>query len=233
MRKSVKIKGKKKSKGQTKIWVISGIVVAMVLCSSVVVVKALIREDEGSRRRVIQTVKLLKPPPPPKVEKLPEPEVKDEVIEEPVPEDMPEEIKDSSQDEQVGQDLALDADGVAGADGFGLMAKKGGRDAHTIGGGGSLKQKYAWYTRIVQEELHRELQKNLEKNGGIPKGRLIVTIKIDLDDTGKIVGFKIIKPSGNSKMDEVLAETLELVSISQPPPEDMPRSLKVNVSSQG
>ncbi|MEQ8663662.1 MAG: TonB-dependent receptor, partial [Gammaproteobacteria bacterium] len=85
------------------------------------------------------------PPPPPQVEEPPPPEMEEVEVPEPEPEPI---ADDAPADEPLpGDDLGLDADGVAGADGFGLKARKGGRAL--IGGGDRNK----WYAGVIQTDL--------------------------------------------------------------------------------
>ena len=74
------------------------------------------------------------PPPPPPEEKVD--------LAEPEPEPQP------SNDPPPGEQLGLDAEGAAGADGFGLAARPGGRDL--LASGGSA---YAWYAGLLKSEI--------------------------------------------------------------------------------
>lgn len=190
--------------------------------------------DEGQkRRRQIQMVRLLKPPPPPKIkQKPPEPEVKKEEIIEPEEEPPPEQTEDRSQDDTpAGDDLGLDSEGGSGSDGFGLVGKKGGRPL--IGGGRgyeSLLRKYAWYTRIIEEEI----SKRLARNGGLPSGRLETLVNIVLDEEGSIVNYRIYGSSGDQQMDDAVMLALEQTRmISEPPPEGMPRAVRIKITAPG
>ena len=183
-------------------------------------------------------VTLMKPPPPPKIkEKPPEPEVekKEEIIEPEQQEPEPEPMEDQANDEPPpGNELGLDADGAGGSDGFGLKAKKGGRSL--IGGkysDSSLMRRYAWYTRIIQEELRKRINKYMEGNGGVPDGNLKAIVQISLDKEGNVLDFLIEGSSGNDHMDEALKKTLALAKISEPPPQGMPKTLKLKISSKG
>jgi TonB family protein len=219
-------------------WLASAAIALVFIGLGVFVVRVLITDDGHKRKRQIQTVTLLKPPPPPKVkEKPPEPEIKkkEEVIEEKV-EEPPEETPDQAESDEPppGEDLGLDADGGAGSDGFGLRAKKGARGL--IGGGlgdGALLRKYGWYTKMLQDEVRRELQRILDRNGGIPGGKLYTTVRIVLDRQGRILKHKIIGSSGNHAMDNAVQEALRGTSLQEPPPEGMPKAIRLKISSQG
>ena len=229
----------KKKRGKTRVVAGAAAVclVLLMVAGAGLAVKYLLKDDKQRRQRRIQMVTVVKPPPPPKIkEKPPEPEIKKEEIIEPQPEEKPpEQADDQSQDDTPpGEDLALDADGTAGSDGFGLLGKKGGRAL--IGGSASdasMMRRYAWYTRIIQEELRKRMNRHMEANGGIPDGNLKAQIQITLDDLGKIVAFDISRPSGNPKMDDAVVSALKLATISEPPPKGMPRIINLKISAKG
>jgi TonB family protein len=227
---------KKKRNPKVLIWLFSTIIILMLVSGGFFVIKLLISDDGSKRKRQIQMVTLLKPPPPPEIEEEPpEPEIKEEEILEPEPEETHNEISDEAEgDQEAGDELGLDAEGVAGSDGFGLIAKKGG--AALIGGGSGnsgLLRKYAWYTQMIQERIRENLQKELDKEGGVPEGNLEATVRIVLDEEGRITSFKIVGSSGSHEMDNAIDTALKLVNVDEPPPDGMPRAIKVKVSSKG
>jgi TonB family protein len=225
--------GKKRSSA-SKVWAFSGLVAVLVLCAGFFAVKMFLKDSGATKRRHTHMV-MLKPPPPPKIkEKPPEPEIKKPEIKTPE-EQVPEEMEDQAQDETPpGEELGLDADGTSGSDGFGLKAKKGGRPL--IGGDAgrsALLRKYAWYHRILQEEIRKKVRTHMEQNGGIPKGDFQALVEIELDPRGNIVDYRIPTPSGNRTMDAALKEILRLAKFSEPPPHGMPRAMKIRISSRG
>jgi TonB family protein len=215
---------------------IIGGVVAVLLVVGISGIIYVMKDKPEARKRQVQMVTLVKPPPPPPPpemkEQQPEPE---EVMEETVPEEAPrEDVAEDSDAPPPGDLLGLDAEGGAGSDGFGLAARKGGRSL--IGGNGgreNLLQKFAWYTRIVREELENLVRRHLEENGGIPKGELQTIVKIQLDEQGRVNAFKIEGSSGNTEMDRAVAKILETAAVNEPPPEEMPKIIKLKISSQG
>jgi TonB family protein len=201
-------------------------------------------------------------PPPPMKEKPPEPEVqKKEAIQEVREIAKPEEAPpDKGDDKPAGDQLGVDAQGGAGSDSFGLVGKKGGRDLLTLGKGegegaqgssgkgpevqkkqtiggakdpAALLRQYAWYNALVQEEMRKAVRKRLEGNGGIPKGKLETVVQIVMDDGGSITEYRIVRSSGSPMMDEAVKESLGYARISEPPPQGIPRSMSVKISSQG
>jgi TonB family protein len=235
-------KHKKKKSGILN-WLIPGMVIALLLTGILFLVKVFLAPD-SVRRKDLVAVTLLKPPPPPEQkEKPPEPEPPKEQPKENIvtPNDTPQQQQDQNDDSPPpGADLGVDAEGGAGGDNFGLVGKKGGR-AITLGGGGggsgvsrlSLLAKYGWYTSKIQDEIKQQMRKRLDQNGGAPKGKYQATVHIVLDPQGAILNYRIVASSGNDKIDEAIKLSLPGMRVSQPPPEGMPRSMTVRVSSQG
>jgi TonB family protein len=238
-------KKKKQKKTPYQNWLVPGAIGLVFLTGIGFLVKVMLTDVGTRSKEKVQTVTLLKPPPPEVKEKPPEPEVPKEVpkqtIETPVDTPQPQnQAQDQSQDNTpAGSDLGVDGEGGAGSDGFGLVGKKGGR-ALTLGGGSggmnrlSLLTKYGWYTQKIQEEIKAQVRKQLNQDGGIPKGKLQAVVKIVLDAKGKIVRYEVVGSSGNKKMDEALRTTLAAqIRISEPPPEGMPTGMTVRINSQG
>ncbi|MFZ5572213.1 MAG: energy transducer TonB [Thermodesulfobacteriota bacterium] len=224
---------KKKRKTKWGIWALSFSLVAVFVILAGLIIHMLFSDDSPNRKRQIQTVTLVKPPPPKIKEKPPEPEIvkKEEIIEQEIEEVPPEDTNPAEQDDAKPIDdlLGLDADGGAGADGFGLKAKKGGRSII----GGNLSNQYGWYTSMVQKELNELVREYMDRYGGIPKGNLKAMVKIRLDPEGRIRKIKIVRSSGNKRMDEAVQLALKSADISEMPPPDMPLVLKFRISSQG
>ena len=256
--------GKKKASRQT-VWIVAGVVVLVLLLAGGGLLLLLTSDEESKGKSHVAMVALLKPPPPmrekpPEMkEKPPEPEVKKEIIETVREAPKEEEVRnEKAEDKPAGDQLGLDAQGGAGSDSFGLVAKKGGRDLLSLGkgsgeegggkesgkiGGGkdlaALMKKNAWYNHLVEEELTKGLRQRLQENGGIPKGKLEAVVQIGMDEGGAIRDFRIIRPSGNRSMDEALREFLPLAKISEPPPYEILKAMKdfailrVRITSQG
>jgi outer membrane biosynthesis protein TonB len=223
---------KKKRASKKSIWIISTIVAVMFMGMGVFIIKMLLSEDTQNRKRALKMVQLVKPPPPPKIkEQPPEPEIKKEEIIEPEPEETPPEDVSEMEDDAPPIDdlLGLDADGSGGMDGFGLKAKKGGRSLI----GGDQGRRFAWYTAMIQKEINEQVREYLDENGGIPEGNLKAHVKIQLDESGQVILYKIIRTSGDKRMDDAVQGALAALSIREIPPMDMPRVMKFKISSQG
>lgn len=213
------------------------LVIAGLICVAFFVLNILLKEDSGRRKRQIQKVTLVKPPPPPKIkEKPPEPEIekKEEVVE-PEPEEMPPEDDTSSDEPPPGEDLGLDADGSGAGDGFGLKANKGGRSLIGGGDGGkkAMMKRYAWYTRILQDEIREKVNRYMEDVELIPGKKHKVLLKIKLDDAGRLMSWHIAGSSGDSWVDGQVEKALQGFSVSEAPPEDMPKTIKIKVTLKG
>lgn len=213
---------------------------------AIYVVKAVLSDDSPRQKSSVANITLMKPPPPPQVkEKPPEPEQvkqaeKKEEIFTPGPQDMAN--QDNSPGEQdnapAGDSLGVDAEGTAGSDAFGLVAKKGGRSILAGGGGGggmgklSLLSKFSGYTRVVESEIRKKVIKRLDEEGGVPRGKLQAILRVSVDGKGSIVECKIIGSSGNNRMDEAIKQAVADLRISQTPPEGMPRKMDIKLTYQ-
>ncbi|MGO9145403.1 MAG: TonB C-terminal domain-containing protein [Desulfomonilia bacterium] len=216
----------------TGVKVISAVVIITLVGLGAFMVKTVLTEDKV-RHKAVHTVTLLKPPPPQKVEKPPEPEVKQEkpqesqVVEQ---QDVPDN-KSNKDEPPPGDQLGLDAEGGAGGDAFGLVGRKGGHalvGSDPNGGPQSLMQKYGWYVRIIEDQISRELVRKAK----LPQGGLQTYVIISLDEKGNIVSYRIYNSSGSVQMDNAVYSALGLIKkIGEPPPEGMPRVLKIRVSS--
>jgi periplasmic protein TonB len=164
------------------------------------------------------------PPPPPKVEKPPEPP-KEQIDEpQPEPESEPEEpVPDV--EEAPAADLGLDAEGTAGADGFGLVGRKGGRGL--FGGGGGSP--FARYGNMVEKEI----QLTLTENEKLRQKSYSVVIKVVLKPDGDVERIELAKGSNDPKIDELLTLTLNKIKrFSEKPSAEMPRTMKFKISAK-
>ena len=221
---------KKKSSPKIYLAVLLAAFILVTVGGTVAMLKKLSNFEEYKVKRQIRMVKLVKPPPPPKIkEKLPEPEVKKEEMIEPeeIPqEELPEQASDD--DAPAGDELGLDAEGGTGSDGFGLAAKKGGRSIIGGGGANSLLRRYAWYTKIIENEITRLLL----RNGQTLPGNLKTYVRIELNEDGRIGKYQIYGSSGDSNMDNAVQKALSLITyFKEPPPDGMPKCIKIMISS--
>ncbi|MBC7982503.1 MAG: TonB family protein [Candidatus Obscuribacterales bacterium] len=200
---------------------LGGLVVVGVIVGLVVLVYNMMHQPNKPKRQVAQVVQLIRPPPPPD-QPPPPPPPPEEKVEEPLeqatPEDSPPE--DASAAEQLG----LDADGVAGGDGFGLAARKGGRDL--VGGSGA----FVWYTSMVKDTILDFLSDD-EK---VRKGNYQVTVRVWLAVDGKVERIKLATTSGNHDLDDAIEKALTRVSkVREAPPIEMPQPVTLRIVSRG
>lgn len=169
----------------------------------------------------IQEISLVQPPPPPPPPKIEQPPPEEKIkLPEPAPEPKAEETPD--QEPPPSADLGLDADGVAGSDGFGLQARKGGNGI--IGGG----DRNRWYAGLVQRNLQSRLADNDAARG--TKYSLIVKLWITAD--GRIDRFEFVTAAGDSKSDAAIREALSGLRLTEQPPRDLPQPLKLRIVSR-
>lgn len=205
--------------------IIGAVIAAVAVYYIVNVIGNFLDQKPAKSEKKIQPITLMKPPPPPppppKVEKPPEPEIK-EKIEEPQPE--PEPLPDTPPDEAPARDLGLDAEGAAGSDGFGLAARKGGNGL--FGGGGNP---FGYYGGLVKNEIlnllsgHDELRR---------KGYTAI-VKVWLKSDGSVERIELSKGSNDADIDQLLSRSLDkLKKVAEPPPPGMQQPIKLKISSR-
>jgi len=179
-------------------------------------------KPDKPKREVAQVIKLVRPPPPPP-EPPPPPPPPEEKIEEPLPQETPDQ---APPDEAApAESLGLDAEGVAGADGFGLAARKGGHDL--VGTGGSA---FAWYTSMLKDSILNVLSEDER----IRRGSYQVTVRVWLTRTGDIEKIKLASTSGNRELDQAIERSLEKMGrVREAPPIEMPQPVTLRILSRG
>lgn len=190
-------------------------------------VRSMLNSDSPVKKPVIQQISLLRPPPPPPPkpeEKPPEPEIKKEEVKIDQPQPEPETPQQAKDDTPAGKDLGVDADGGAGADGFGLIGKKGGRDL--FGGGGG---KFSGYTGLLKQRIQEALAKDKRLRNGDYKAIVKVWLKHD----GSLDHFELTGSSGNPETDAAIKVALTAMPpLRDMPPDDMPQPVKLRISSR-
>ena len=210
-------------------WVpyITGGVLVLGVGGVVALVMEIMSSTPPPQEKVIQQISLVQPPPPPPPPKIEEPPPQEEIeeieeIEEP---EMPDEAaEDLADDTSLADDLGLDADGVAGSDGFGLKAKKGGRGL--LGGG----HRFGRYAGIIKNDV----QKLLSGVDEVRKDKYTIVVEIWIAPTGRIDRADLVNTTGDVALDESLRRALgRSLRVSEAPPEDMPQPVKLRISSSG
>ena len=221
---------KKKYAWLRRLPVLIGIIFSLLVLLAVYFLKDKFQKPPQTKK-VVQQITMLQPPPPPPPPpevKPPEPEIKEEKIEEPVPDKEPEPAPEES-DEPPAAELGLDAEGAAGADGFGLAARKGG---HSLLGG-SPGNSIIWYGGQIQRHLDDSLQ-NLLADTPASKSGYSVILEVWVDAEGKITRSELSSGSGKADVDQAIRAALPKLkaSIGKSPPENMPQPVKVRLTSR-
>lgn len=181
-----------------------------------------IRQQLGDKpvkqKKMVQQVTIIAPPPPPPPpeEPEPEPEVQEPIEEQPMDEAMP----DEPMDEAPAADLGVEGDASAGGDGFGLVARKGGR---SMVGGGSP------YATEVQTSITDVLSadERLRHLG------YVAVLKLWIDENGRLKRFEVQQREGKPEVEALLKNALASVDrFDNPPPLEMPQPVKLRIRSQ-
>lgn len=173
-------------------------------------------------RKLIQQVQIIRPPPPPPAPPPPPPEP--EEVDVPEPEEPEPEMAEADE-APAGDQLGLDAEGVAGADGFGLLGRKGGRD---LLGAGSSDQ-YSWYGQVLKSDLIDKLAEIRD----IRRDRYSVVVRLWLAPDGRIQRFKVVTSTGDAGLDRDLVAALEsLDRVSEMPPAGLPQPVRLRIVSR-
>ena len=203
--------------------VVVGVGVGMVL----LIMHFMGAEPPQPDERKVQQITVVKPPPPKpekKIEKPPEPKTQEEV-DVPEPEAMPEEMPEVAEQPPLGEELGLDAEGVAGADGFGLAARKGGRGLL----GGQAGDPFVWYA----SQLQRQLETALLEDDEMRRHDYSVVARIWVAGDGSIHRAELAGSTGSEQTDRLLLSRIEnLPPLADMPPDDMPQPIRLRISSQ-
>ncbi len=219
--------GKKSLRGRAPL--LAGLLFMALFTAGVIwLVKGFIDNAEPPEKVTVQKISLVKPPPPKPEEKPPEPEKieQEQPRQEEVQLDTPP-TPDQRQDQgpPPGEQLGLDAEGGAGGDGFGLAARKGGRDITTLGGGGNRS---AWFSRLITRRLEDELKRAKPLQG--KEYQVIAQLWFDAD--GGVSRVRFDRGTGDGALDEALRREILGVSLREPLPEDIPQPVKLRVVSR-
>jgi protein TonB len=175
-------------------------------------------------QKVIQQVNIIRPPPPPPEPEPPPPEIEKEELPEPEPEEQAQ-----ADQPPVGELLGLDADGVAGADAFGLAALKGGRDLLNSGD----SEQFNWYARALTQEINEQVFAQLSGIRDLRRSRYSLMVRIWLAQDGRVERFKLASSTGNTDLDRTLVAALEsLQRVSEAPPDGLPQPVRLRIVSR-
>jgi protein TonB len=182
------------------------------------VMKMMAEKDDGPKRQVAQVVKIVRPPPPPE-EPPPPPPPPEEKIEEPLEQ---EEQEQAPEEAGPAEQLGLDAEGAAGADGFGLAARKGGRD---LVGTGTAP--FRWYTDLVAKTLEGCFSEDEQ----VRRGNYKVDVKVQVERDGSMRVLNLLGSTGNRDVDAAILAR-EGCNIGQDRPIEVPALATVRLISR-
>lgn len=197
---------------------------ALVLVAGVAVVwliRSFLAGTPPPQKKVVQEIRIVRPPPDqlPPPPPPPPPEEKNEV-----PDPQPEPEPTPSDEPPPGEQLGLDADGAAGADGFGLAARKGGRDL--LASGGSA---YTYYAGLLKNEILQRLQDQQNARSGAYS----VVIKVWVRQDGTVERIALAQSTGNKERDRAIEGALARIArFAQAPPADMPQPVSLRIVSR-
>lgn len=178
----------------------------------------------------VQTVELIGPAPPAKPEEEPPPEPEPEEVDVPeveVQAETPQDAGPASDDR-----LGLDGDGGLGADAFGLLAKKGGRDITTLSGedgdGAGLSRELLLFVAGLRSEIERELSVHVD----LRKRDYVAVVKLWIDGKGAVRRYEIAEPPRQPDMALALERALGSLRELSPPPGQMPQPIWLRITSR-
>jgi periplasmic protein TonB len=202
--------------------IIAGTVIVLLVASLLIwFVRGMLNsKPSGPTRAVEQKITMIRPTPPP--EAPPPPLPPEEKIEEPLEQQQPEQAPDTA-DAAPAEQLGLDADGAAGADGFGLAARKGGRDLV-----GSGTAPFKWYTNLIASRL----QECLSDDERIRKGSYKANIKVRVAADGRLEIVDLVGSSGSAEKDAAI-RSLKKCNTGESRPLEMPQLATVQIVSRG
>ena len=197
-----------------------GAVVVVLLGVFAWLLRSWLGDAPPASKAVAQEIRIIRPPPPPP--KIEEPPPPPEEVDVPEPEKLPD--PEPSDEPPPGEQLGLDAEGTAGGDGFGLAARKGGRDL--LASGGSA---FTWYAGLLKDQI----QQRLEEAARARSGSYSVLVRVWVSPDGSIQRVTLAQSTGDGERDKAIEAALARIDrISQAPPADMPQPINLRIVSR-
>ncbi len=208
-------------------------VVVAVFLGGAYYIFTVVNDDTAPKKRVTETIALKlvppPPPPPPKQEPPPEPpKLVEQKIEPPVdkPDDRP---KDEAPPPGP---LALDAQGGAGSDAFGLAAKPGGTDfligGNGGGGRGTAVNRFGHYASLMQDQIGRRLH----QDDKLDVSQFRATIRVWVSESGKVEKVEFARTTGDGQLDQRIEEVIGTMPVlPEAPPKEMPQPVIVRIGA--
>jgi protein TonB len=199
-----------------------GLVVLLVGGGAVLLIRHFLAGAPPAQKKVAQEIHIIRPPP--EEQPPPPPPPPEEKVDIPDPQQQPEPDPTPS-NEPPPADLGLDADASAGSDGFGLAARKGGRDLLATGGSA-----LSWYAGLLKNAVLDGLQDERRAHSG----SYTVTVKVWVRQDGTIERIALAQSSGDKERDRAIEAALQRISrMPQAPPADMPQPVSLQIVSRG
>jgi len=186
------------------------------------------RDDD----RMIQSIELLGPVLPPKPEPEPEPlpeemEVEDTEVELEAPVDQSEPA--GATDDRLG----VDGDATGTGDGFGLVAKRGGREiigleGQGTGDGAMMAMLVGQFARSVREDIERQLAGRID----LRKQNYVAIVKLWVEPDGRLLRFELPQPPADQELRAALELALGSLQQVTPPPAGMPQPIWLRITSR-
>lgn len=174
-----------------------------------------------AQKQVVQEIRIIRPPP----EELPPPPPPpppEEKVDIPDPQQEPDPTP--SDEPPPAELLGLDAEGTAGGDGFGLAARKGGRDLLATG-----SSAYTWYAGLLKNEILDRLQQDPRTRSGSYNVPVRAWVRLD----GTIERMELAKSTGDRERDQAIERALSSISrLPQSPPAGLPQPMTLRIVSR-
>lgn len=197
------------------------LVVLVVGGGAVLLVRHFLAGAPPPQKKVVQEIHIIRPPP----EELPPPPPPPPPEKVDIPDPQQPEPDPTPSNEPPPADLGLDADASAGSDGFGLAARKGGRDLLATGGSA-----LTWYAGLLKNAVLDGLQNERRAHSG----SYTVMVKVWVRQDGSIERIALAQSSGDAERDRAIEAALQRISrMPQAPPADMPQPVSLQIVSRG
>lgn len=196
-----------------------GLIVLVVGGGVVLLIRHFLAGAPPPQKKVAQEIHIIRPPP----EELPPPPPPpppEEKVDIPDPQQEPDPTP--SDEPPPSEQLGLDADAGAGSDGFGLAARKGGRDLLATGGSA-----LAWYGGLMKNEILDCLQQEQRAR----TGSYSVSLRVWVRQDGSVERFAMPQSTGDQERDRAIEGCAK--RFSQSPPADMPQPVTLRIVLRG
>jgi protein TonB len=180
--------------------------------------RSMLAEKATKVRPVEQVVHMIRPLPQQEVPPPPPPDK----VDEPLPQDTPEPEAAADNAQQA---LGLDAEGSAGGDSFGLVARHGGADL--LGTGTAI---FGHYTALLKDAILEALSDNSKAH----RGSYTVVVRVWVAADGRVERVALAQGSGRGELDGDIEQALTRLSrVKESPPLEMPQPVTLKIVSRG